>query len=384
MIDPQRMAGVFTMLVETDSVSREEGAVSAILQKMLKDLGGTLSMDNAGEKVGGQTGNLVAKFPGNREAEPLMLNAHMDTVEPGRGIKAVLKDGVFTSAGDTILGADDKSAIAIILEVLQVIKENDLPHGPIEVLFTICEEIGLQGAKNLDFSLLTAKYGYALDTQDTEGIVTRAPAANKLEFRVYGKEAHAGATPELGINAIFAAAKAVSRLKIGRIDNETTCNLGLVKGGMATNIVPNLVTINGEARSRDEGKLAAITEELVSGFENAMAELRKEIGDPELPRVEADVVHDFKRTHIPDDHYVVQLAREAAANLGMKMETKTTGGGADANVFFEKGIITGVIGTGMQNMHSKEESVALDDMVKTAKLVLELVDLHTQKGGPAK
>ncbi len=377
MINKDRLAETFKFLVKIDSVSKNEADISNKIRKILEFWGAETFTDNAGDKVGGNTGNLIAKFKGNTPAPPLLLNAHLDTVEPGRGINPILKDGVFTSDGTTILGADDKSAIAILLETMEVIRENKLPHGPIELVFTVCEEIGLAGAKNLDYSLITAKYGYALDATDTEGIVTRAPGANRLEFKIHGKDAHAGVAPEKGINAISLACKAIANLEIGRIDQETSCNVGIIEGGIATNIVPNFVTVKGEVRSHDEEKLDMVTNTIVSSFREVVGNYQP-ASDDDLPRADIRVKSDFSRTYIPDDHPVVKLAREAAANLGRKMVSKISGGGADANVFFTKGIMTGVLGTGMQDMHTVRESVRTDDMVRTAELVLEIIKLHSE------
>jgi tripeptide aminopeptidase len=205
MINTARLAQIFKFLVEIDSVSKEEGAIAQALKKILEELGAETTFDAAGEKIGSQSGNLIAKFKGPAAVPPLLLSAHMDTVEPGRGVQAILREGVFESDGTTILGADDKSAIAILIEAIRTLQENQLPHGPLELVLTVCEEIGLMGAKHLDFSLISAPYGYVLDATDTQGIITRAPAANHLEFEIYGKDAHAGASPEKGINAILLA-----------------------------------------------------------------------------------------------------------------------------------------------------------------------------------
>jgi tripeptide aminopeptidase len=377
MVNRQRLAETFKLLAETDSISKEEGVLAAKLGKILVAMGAEILVDDAGKRVGGDTGNLIAKFKGNVQASPLLLNAHMDTVEPGRRVKAVLKNGTFTSDGTTILGADDKSAIAILLETLYVLKENNLTHGPLEVVFTVCEEIGLLGAKYLDFSMVTASYGFAVDATDTEGIVTRAPSANHLEFEIHGKDAHAGAAPEKGINAILLAGKAIAGLELGRIDPETTCNIGIIEGGIATNIVPNLVKVKGEARSHNEEKLNEITDRIVSSFKGVIDAYKGKDSDDELPRVDVRIEKDFSRTHIPSDHPVVALATRAAENLGRKMKTKTSGGGADANVFFEKGILAGVLGTGMRDMHTVRESVNLEDMVRTVELLLEIIRLHS-------
>lgn len=378
MINIKRLAETFKFLVQIDSVSREEGVIAHEIKKILESLGAQTFVDDAGDKIGGNTGNLIAKLKGNTQAPPLLLNAHMDTVEPGRGVKAVLQNGVFTSDGTTILGADDKSAIAILLETLNILIENDLQYGPLELVFTVCEEIGLQGAKHLDLSAFAATYGFALDATDTEGVVTRAPSANHLEFTIHGKDAHAGAAPEKGINAISLASKAIAKLELGRIDQETTCNIGIIEGGNATNIVPKLVKVKGEARSHDEEKLNTITNKMVSSF-NEVIEIYKNLNpNDQLPRVEINVKHDFPRTHIPDDHTVVKLATRAAENLGRTMKTKVSGGGADANIFFEKGIYIGVLGTGMRDMHTVRESVKIDDMVRTIELLLEIIRLNSQ------
>ncbi|MGD9974620.1 MAG: M20/M25/M40 family metallo-hydrolase, partial [Desulfatirhabdiaceae bacterium] len=366
MINSNRLANTFQSLVQIDSVSRNEAQICQELQSILKSLGASTRVDNSQQDTGSNTGNLVARFSGNVQTAPLLLNAHMDTVEPGNGVKPVFQNGVFKSDGTTILGADDKSAIAILLEVLTVIQENQLPHGPLEVVLTVCEEIGLLGAKHLDMSLITATYGYALDATDTRGVITRAPGANKLEFVVHGKDAHAGAAPDKGINAILIAAKAIAALKLGRIDHETTCNIGIIQGGIATNIVPPRVSVKGEVRSHDPFKLKDITRFMTAAFEDAVKHYIPVTEDVGRPSLETHIESDFVGTHIPDDHPVVSLAMNAARNLGQPMVTKITGGGADANVFFERGIMTGVLGTGMRDMHTVRESIELSDMVTAA------------------
>jgi tripeptide aminopeptidase len=378
MVNKDRLAETFKFLVEIDSVSREERAICGEIKKILESMGAETFIDDAGDKIGGNTGNLIAKFKGNRPVPPLLLNAHMDTVEPGKGVTAVFSNGVFTSDGTTILGADDKSAIAILIEALKIIRENDLPYGPLELVFTVCEEIGLLGAKHLDLDRITAIFGYSLDATDTGGIVTRAPCANRFEFRVHGKDAHAGAAPEKGINAISLASKAIANLELGRIDPETTCNIGIIEGGTATNIVPNLVTIKGEVRSHDEEKMDKVTHTIVSSFKGIVENYNSMTGDNARPRLEIEIQKDFPLTYVPDDHQVVTLACRAAENLGRKMKTKTSGGGADANIFFEKGIMTGVLGTGMRDMHTVRESVRLDEMVRTTELLLEIIRVHAE------
>jgi tripeptide aminopeptidase len=369
------MADRFKALVEIDSPSREERDVALELEKILTRMGAAVCFDTAAKKVNGNCSNLVAKFKGTIDAEPIFLSGHMDTVGPGRGIKVQFENGIFKSDGTTILGADDKSAIAIILEVMDVILEDKLDYPPAEIIFTVCEEVGLLGAKNFDHALMDSTFGYILDSTDTRGIVTKAPAANKIGIKIYGKAAHAGAAPEKGINAIMVASKAVSGLTLGRIDEETTCNLGTIKGGVATNIVPELVEIQGEARSHDLGKLKAVTDTIVAAFHMAADAFK---GDCDLPRVEAIVENDFPNTNIPEDHRTIVLARKAASNLGTHLASKTIGGGADANVFFGKGIVAGVLGTGMTDVHTLNESIDIKDMEAAAKLVLEILKVHAK------
>ncbi|MDI6796259.1 MAG: M20/M25/M40 family metallo-hydrolase [Desulfatibacillaceae bacterium] len=381
MINSKRLASTFVELVKIDSVSRHEAAIAKHLAERLKALGLTVAFDDAARKLASQANNLVARLPGDDKALPLVFCAHMDTVEPGKNVKPVFKDGIFRSDGTTILGADDKSAIAILLEVLTAIRENDIPHCPLEFVFTVCEEAGLLGAKNLDFDLVKAPFGYALDTTDVNSLVVKAPSANRLQFTVIGKEAHAGMAPEKGINAIILAGKALAEIKTGRIDSETTCNIGLISGGVATNIVPNRVVINGEARSHNEDKLERVTAGMVAAFEKAVSQARADSASNDgLPRLEICVEKDFTRIDIDTNHPVALLAQNAAANLGRNLAFKTGGGGSDANVFCGQGIVMGILGTGMEDVHSVNESVSLTNMVKAAQLVLEIIRLHTKQG----
>ncbi|MBS3759214.1 MAG: M20/M25/M40 family metallo-hydrolase [Desulfobacterales bacterium] len=381
MINRERLAETFTTLVMIDSISRQEARISEAICRMLAPWDPEIQVDGAGSKTGSDTGNLIMRIAGDENIPPLMLNAHMDTVEPGKGVVPEFSDGVFTSRGDTILGADDKSAIAIIIESLKVIEENGLPHGPIELVFTICEEIGLLGAKNLDFDLITAPFGYALDTSDTDAIITRAPAANQFEINLYGKDAHAGADPERGINAILLASQAIARLSLGRIDEETTCNIGVVEALGATNIVPRHVLVKGEVRSHDEGKLKRVTDTIISAFADVVNDYRSRQGLDDLPRFDVSIHKEFASTQIPDNAPLVSLVQQAAEGLGRTIAPKRTGGGSDANIFFENGVAAGVLGTGMTDIHSTRESIRLDDMVKGAELLVEIIKKHGENAG---
>jgi tripeptide aminopeptidase len=377
MINVNRMADSFMELVRIDSVSREEGRLAAYLQNQLESLGAETVFDGSAAQTGSDTGNLIARINGSGGKVPLLFSAHMDTVEPGRGINPILKKGIITSDGTTILGADDKSAIAILLEMLRVLKESGASHPPMEFVFSTCEEIGLLGAKHLDWSLISARHGYVLDTRDPEGLVTRAPSANRLKFTVVGRDAHAGSAPEKGINAILIAAKAIATLELGRLDAETTCNLGVIRGGDAINIVPKLVQVDGEVRSHDDRKLDEVTQRMIDAFKAAATSYPSQ-DDSDLPYVTVDVHPDFKRTHIPDNHAVVRMAFRAAERLKRSIGLQVAGGGSDANVFFQRGIMTGVIGTGMTDVHSVREHVDLADMVKACEMVLEVAAIYQE------
>lgn len=383
MVRPERLAQTFTTLAAIGSESRRERRLAAVIERMLRELGAEVAFDDAGSRIGGDCGNLIARLAGTVEAPPLLLNAHMDTVGPGEGVQVRFAEGVFTSDGTTILGADDKSALAVILEALSVLRETGAPHGPLEIVFTVAEETGLAGAKALDFGRLQAAYGYALDGSDTEGIIVRAPAADRFEIRVHGRDAHAGAHPERGINAIHLAAKALAGLEIGRIDRETTCNIGSIAGGTATNIVPARVTLRGEARSHDEEKLDRLTASILAAFEAAAAAHREAGSADGLPRVESEVTRSYRPTRVPEGHPLVLLARRAAEALGRPMKTKTSGGGSDANIFFAHGIPLGVLGTGMRDIHTLREHVRLEDMVRATQLLVEIVRLHPAGHRPA-
>lgn len=379
MINPDRLAETFKKLAEIDSVSKEEHKLGAELIEIFREMGAVVIVDDTGDIVGGDSGNIIAKFKGNVSGPALLLSGHMDTVEPGRGVKAILRDGVFRSDGTTILGADDKAALAIIIEVLRVIRENDLPHAPLEIVMTICEEVGLLGAKNLYFDMLSSKIGYVLDAQDVDRIITRAPAANHLHIEIHGKDAHAGADPDQGINAIAIASKAIARMELGRIDALTTCNIGTIKGGMASNIVPSRVEIEGEVRSHDENRLEAVTAAMRQAVTETVEQAKKS-PDASLPAAAIQIYEEFPGKSIPDTHPVVQIARQAADNLGFTLMPQTSGGASDASVFCKNGIMTAVLGTGMTDAHSVRESVKMADMIHAARLLLEIIRLHSENG----
>jgi tripeptide aminopeptidase len=272
MINQERIKNLLLELVQIDSVSRRERDVAERIKTYCEELGAEVEIDDAGEKVGGNSGNVIARFPGTIPgAETIMMSAHMDTVVPGEGVKPIIEGDIIRSDGTTVLGGDDKSGCAVILETIRCLQEQNIPHAPIEAIFSICEEVGLLGAKHVDTSKLKAKYGLVFDSDDPGFLFTKGPSADHMEFKIYGLESHAGVAPEEGISAIRIAADAIHHMKLGRIDEETTANIGVIEGGKATNIITNLVTLRGEARSLDDAKLEAQTSHMVKTLQDAAA-----------------------------------------------------------------------------------------------------------------
>jgi tripeptide aminopeptidase len=378
LINPERLKNLLIELIKIDSLSRKEYDVAMRLKREMEDLGGQVSIDDAGEKVGGNVGNLIAHFTGTApEAMPILLSAHMDTVVPGEGIVPILDGDILRTDGRTVLGGDDKSGVAIICEVLRVLKENRFPCSDVDVVFTICEEAGLIGAKCLDVSRLRARTGLVLDSDSVGFLFTKAPAANRMEFRIHGLEAHAGVCPEKGVNAIKVAADGIAQMSLGRIDHETTANIGVIEGGMAVNIVPNSVILKGEARSHSQEKLERQTEHMLRCLQDAAARHILELAGAQFTAsVDAKIERDYDRMDVSDGAPIVQLVRAAAKNLRVDIKTLATGGGCDANVLNQKGLEVANLSTGMREIHTVKEWLDLKDLNLSAQMVLEVVRLN--------
>ncbi|PKM80104.1 MAG: peptidase M20 [Firmicutes bacterium HGW-Firmicutes-14] len=371
MVNRERILEEFLTLVKIDSPSMHEREIADYLKQKLSSLGLEVYEDPAGEENGGghtrPAGNLVARLKGNTPGVPAVLFcAHMDTVEPGRGIQPVVREGAVYSDGTTILGADDKAGITAILEAVRVLGETGIPHGDVEIVFTVAEEIGLKGAKNLDANSITARTGYVLDCDGEAGtIITKAPSQYKIKASIIGRAAHAGISPEEGVNAIYIASKAISRMKLGRLDEETTANIGVISGGKATNIVPDLVNIEGETRSIDPDKLDKQTALMVSILEQTAREMGA------VANVEKEFL--YPRLKLDETDQAVQIAVEAAKKIGQEPVLAGTGGGSDANILNGYGIPTVNLGTGMCKVHSTEEYITIDNLVLNARYVLEII-----------
>lgn len=373
MINKERVLAEFFELVQIKCSTRQEREIADLLTQRLTELGCTVREDSAAEKIGGNCGNLIATLPGNCSKVPaVMLTAHMDCVEPCSGITPRLHDGVITSDGTTILGADDKAGVVAILEALRIIKENKLPHGMIQVVFTVAEEGGVNGSKHMDSQLLKADFGYTFDTGGHPGkIVAKAPGQDKIFIKLHGKSAHAGIAPEKGINAIVAAGKILAKLPYCRLDEETTFNIGTIQGGTATNIVPDIVEIAAETRSRNEEKLAALTAQICRIF--------KEGAVKNSVKATIEVRHSYGPYVLAEDSPVITLAAQAAKKLGYPVEIVESGGGSDANFYNSYGIPCAVLGVGMTNSHTKEESITEQDLYAAAALALQIIQNVAEK-----
>ncbi|SFF94076.1 peptidase T-like protein [Desulfotomaculum arcticum] len=372
MINKERLVAEFKELVQVGSESGREGRMAALLQQKLEALGFEVVIDEAAKAIGTETGNIIARLKGNVEALPVLFCAHMDTVTPGMGIKPVEENGVIRSAGDTVLGSDDKAGIAVILEAIRILKEKGLKHGDLELVFTVCEETGLSGAKALDYAGLEAKMGFVLDTDGHAGtIVNQGPSQDKIVAEIYGRAAHAGINPEDGINAIQIASKAVAVMTLGRIDEETTANLGIITGGKAVNIVPDRVMLQGETRSLNEQKRINQTKAICAALEKAAHDAGTTV------QIKIETI--YPAMFVPESEPVVQLAQKAALNIGLKPEIKGTGGGSDTHILNQNGIPSVNLGIAMKKVHTTEEYIAVDDLVKDAEYVLAIIREAAEK-----
>ena len=338
----------FIALVSMNSPSCKEGRVAEYLLEKFRKLGIDATVDDSAARSGGDTGNIIARIPGNAAGPIILLCAHMDTVGPTEGMVPVVRDGVVYSNGETVLGADDKAGIAIILAALSGLKADATPHGPIEILFTVQEEIGLFGAKYLQADL-KADFGYILDGDGPVGnIINRAPSKVDLDFVLEGKAAHAG-RPDTGINAIVAASQAIARLRTGRIDSETTSNVGVISGGKVRNIVPDRAEVAIEVRSTNPETLEWEVQAVLDAFNEAAA--------TSGARLTVQREASFETFTIPETHPVVANAFRAARSLGIEPRLWTSGGGMDANIFNLRGLVCVGMGVGTVDPHSPKEHI---------------------------
>lgn len=369
MINPNRVIQQFLELVQIDSETKHERQIADVLTHKFTELGLEVVEDNSQAETGHGAGNLIATLKASEgvSADPFLFSCHMDTVTPGKGVKPIVgEDGWIRSDGTTVLGADDKAGVAVLLELIETIQEQQIPHGPIQFVISVGEESSLRGARALETKHINAKFGFAIDTGGEVGtICVGAPTQASVKIEIFGKAAHAGVNPEDGISAIQVAGKVLARMNLGRIDHETTANIGRFEGGGATNIVPDHVILYGEARSMSQEKV----EKQLGEMKEAVEAVCRDYGAK--GEFHSNIV--YRAFRVSEADAVLKIAQKAASALGLSGTTFTTGGGSDANVFNGLGIPTVNLAIGYEDIHTTKEKINQDDIVKTAELALEIV-----------
>jgi tripeptide aminopeptidase len=371
----ERLLATFIDLVRIDSPSGLEAALAGHCAAELESMGFSVRFDSSAALTGSNTGNLIADLPGTAPAAPkLMLSAHLDCVEPCRGVEPVVRDGVVYSAGETVLGADDKAGIAAIFEGVRRVIEDGAERGDIRVVLTVAEECGLKGAKALDAAEARADLCLVLDADgEPGGIVIAAPTHYTFVARFTGSPAHAGVAPEEGRSALLMASRAVSAMELGRLDERTTANVGTIEGGTATNVVPAHAVMTGECRSLDPTRVEQVR--------SVMHALVAEAAASEGGSVEIEWTREYEAFRVPDDSPLLGVVRTACADVGLAPRLFETGGGSDGSVFAAAGTPTLVLSCGMRSVHSTTERLALADLESLAGLVRAAVlRLAEQRG----
>jgi len=367
MVNRERLKDLFLSLCRINSPALEEREIVAWAKTYLLEQGLEVHEDQAGAKIGGNANNLIVWLRGTLPDAPrVFLSAHFDTVEPTEDLTIIEENGLIRSAGNTILGADDYAGMAPAIEAVLSLKESGVPHGDVCLLLSVAEEIGLKGADAMEIQDLNLDFGYVLDTGPPVGsFVTRTAFHDKMDVTITGKPAHAGKDPEKGINAIQVLAEAVHGMSLGRIDPETTANIGLISGGTAVNVVCPFVTVRAEARSTNLEVLEKQIAHMRTRFEEAASRWGA--------TVEIDYRRHYSAYQIDENSPVVTIGLKSAKNLGLNAFTRTTLGGSDANVFNAKGLPSIVMATGMEKIHTHEEFVTEEDLLKTAELAYEVL-----------
>ena len=370
MVNKERMLDEYRTLVSFDSESFHEKIIAAYMYDRLSELGLSVSSDDAGSLLSAgedSAGNIYGFLKGNAKGEPILLAAHMDTVAPGRGKKLVRHaDGRLTSDGTTVLGADDVSGLCVILETLSVIKANCLPHPDIEVVFFVAEEPYCRGSAVFDYSKVRSKYAYVFDLDKEIGtIAISAPTILQFKAEFKGVSAHAGFEPEKGVSAIAAAARAVTKIRTGRLDDSTTANIGLFNGGTGKNVVPGSAVVEGEVRSSSDERAREVAASIGRAF--------REAAEEEGANVVFSTQKMIKAYSLSPDSEVVKRYERAVKEAGIShFCTVPTFGGSDANSLNEHGIDAVVVSNAMHNVHTTLEYLWEDELVSCAEIAVKL------------
>jgi tripeptide aminopeptidase len=364
-VERSRLADTFVALCEIESPSGREADAAGYVRSELESLGLSVDEDSTASETGAACGNLYARIPGPEAARTVLLCAHVDTVPLADRVEVELVDGVFRNRREAILGADNKAAIAVLLEIARECVAASTPVG-IELVFTTCEEIGLRGAHAFDTSRLESDFGYAFDHASPIGeLILAAPTYYRVIGDFLGRAAHSGLRPEDGRNAIVAAAKAIGAMKLGRIDPDTTANVGLIEGGTATNVVAERCRVEAEVRSLDDAKASAGMREMVDTLTWAASATETD--------VDVSVEEQFRAYRIPAGEPVVVAAEAALRDCGVTPVHKVTGGGSDVNAFAAKGFRCLNMANGTEANHTPDERVsmaALDRMLDVTRRLL--------------
>lgn len=371
MINQERLVNEFMKYVKIGSESFHEKSFHDFILKILEDLGFHIIPDETGKMIGSDANNLIARRPGDFEGPTLGLCAHLDTVMPGNGIKPIIKDQIIYSEGNTILGADDKAGIAIILEIIQSAQENNLKLGPIEIFFSIAEETGILGSQHLNVSLEAKDY-YVLDGIGAPGeMVIGGPGTNIIDVQVNGLSAHAGLSPENGINAIEVISSAISKMKLGRISPLTTANIGTIQGGRAVNIVCPSVAIQAEVRSHSEEELKLQSNHILECLDQACQEYHASY-DYNVKRI-------YSAFKIDENNPFLLYSQKVIEELGLPYSAIIGGGGSDANNLSQLGINPIILGIGIQDCHTTQESIAISTLSAAGLLSYKLLENYWSK-----
>lgn len=367
-VKEERLLQLFLELAKINGPSTKEQLVAEYLMKALPELGFTIEFDEAHKNFNGDVGNLIAWHEGtDATIPPLFFSTHMDTVLPTEGLKPVIKDGIVYSDGTTILGADDRAALAAYLEGIRAVIESGIQHGPIEFVLTVNEQPGLVGAKYMDYSKIKSKAGYIFDSSGDVGqIILKGPYSSRIWLEVEGSAAHIALNAEEGNSAFLIAANGLLNMKLGTIDEETLANIGIINGGELTSIIPGSVTVAGEVRSFSKDKL----ERQLKHMEDAMQEAaRKSDG-----KVNVRIEKKYSGFDIPKDHILTSTVEKSARNIHVKPYLTETLGGADTNVLNENGLTCITLGNGFQNIHSFRECISIENLINTGRLTAELIE----------
>ncbi|MDR2874066.1 MAG: M20/M25/M40 family metallo-hydrolase [Methanobrevibacter sp.] len=366
-MNTERLLQTFQELVSIDNPSLFEREICDYISLYLNNLGFTVYEDDVASKIMGNSGNLYCFLEGDESLEPLLFSAHMDVIEPSYGKQAIIhENGNITSDGTTILGADDLAGVSVILEAVTTIKENNFQHRPIELVFFVGEEIYGIGSKVFDYSLLKSKEAYILDSSGEVGSAAyKAPTLISFDVTVLGKSGHTGFHSNKIIHSIAITSEAITKIKMGQIDEESTCNMGVIQGGLAPNIIPYSCKVKGEIRSHSHKKAIEILNEISNIFHST--------GEKYNAVVNFESKVQIKAYETPLNHPVVERFKNVCGDLNINPAFYPTFGGSDNNNLEEHEINGLVLANAMHNPHSCEETSSISELEKITNIVIALM-----------